>query len=233
MALALRALGKAKDVYLKPRTGGGVSASEPMPTAPSSPAPASVAPASAPTASVRPARAEGRGTPERSTRAAEMAQIRKEIAAKRKEIKEAEDLIRLNEPGAAAYPQANTNLRTKIDGLNAEVSALRDRATALSGKGNNGAPVAPETLARPEVPRTERAGNRLLDLTRGLKDKIDLSWLKPVKTQEAVKKRLGEISHGFVDAAKAAPGGIWNFGKNFALGNTHGNVFNRILSTGK
>lgn len=230
MALALRALGKAKDVYLKPRSGGGVSASEPVPTVSTT----SVSPtASSSPTPVRTSRAEGRGTSERSARAAEMARIRKEMNAKRKEVREAEDLVRLNEPGAAAHPQANRDLRAKIDGLNAEISALAERARTLSGKGNNGAPVPSEALANPAIPRTERAGNRLLDLTRGLKDKIDLSWLKPVKTQEAVKKRLGEISHGFVDAAKAAPGGVWNFGKNFALGNTHGNVLNRILSTGK
>lgn len=235
MALVLRTLGKAKDVYLKPRAGGGVSASEPMPTAPAAPTAASATPvaapaAPAPTASGRPARAEGRGTPERASKAAELAQIRRDIAAKNREIKETEDLIRLNEPGAAAHPQANADLRARLDGLNAEVSALKERATALSGRTS---PASPESVARAETPRTERAGKKLLDLARGLGDRIDLSWLKPVKTQEAVKKRLGDISHGFVDAAKAAPGGIWNFGKSVAFGNTHGGSINGFLSAGK
>lgn len=235
MALVLRALGKTKDVYLKPRAGGGVSASEPMPTAPAAPTAASATPvaapaAPAPTVSGRPARAEGRGTPERASKAAELAQIRRDIAAKNREIKQTEDLIRLNEPGAAAHPQTNADLRARLDGLTAEVSALKERATALSGRTS---PASPESVARAETPRTERAGKKLLDLARGLGDRIDLSWLKPVKTQEAVKKRLGVISHGFVDAAKAAPGGIWNFGKSVAFGNTHGGSINGFLSAGK
>lgn len=239
MALVLRTLGKAKDVYLKPRAGGGVSASEPVPTAPVAPAPVAASPAAAPVASAGPvaptapvqsARAEGRGTPERSMKADELNRIRKQIATKNREIKETEGLIRLNEPGAAAHPQANADLRARLDGLNAEVSALKERATALSGRTS---PASSESVARAETPRTERAGKKLLDLARGLGDRIDLSWLKPVKTQAAVKKRLGDISHGFVDAAKAAPGGIWNFGKSVAFGNTHGGTINGFLSAGK
>lgn len=220
MALVLRALGKAKDVYLKPRAGGGVSASEPAPSAPSGPvAPATVPanPAPAPSAAApAPVRAEGRGTPERSARASELAQIRRDIAVKNREIKETEDLIFANEPNAAQFPGVIAGLRARSAELRTEHAALLERARTLSGRGGT-APVSAEAAARPETPRTARAGKKLLDLARGIKDRIDLSWLKPVKTQEAVKKRLGDISHGFVDAAKAAPGGIWNFGKSVAF----------------
>lgn len=129
MALVLRALGKAKAVYLKPRAGGGVSASEPVPTAP---APATAAAATPAPAPVRPARAEGRGTPERSAKAAELAQIRKDVAAKKREIRDVEGLIALNEPGAAAHPQANDAHRARLSELQGELAALETRAASLS-----------------------------------------------------------------------------------------------------
>lgn len=215
MALVLRGLGKAKEVVLKPRADGGVSASEALPAAPA--APVATAPAAVPTESVpaRSARAEGRGTPERAAKAAELAQIRRDIAAKKREIRETEDLIRANEPDAAQFPGVIAGLRARATELQGELSALETRAASLSG--STPAAAAAETAARPESPRAKRAGKKMVDFFKNVGEKTDLSWLKPVGLQEAVSKRFHDLSHAFVENAKAAPGGVMKFSKDVVL----------------
>ena len=236
MALLLRGLGKAKEAVLKPRADGGVSASEVVPTAPTAPAaPTTSAAPAAPaarteTAPARTARAEGRGTPERAAKAAELAQVRKDIAAKKREIKETEDLISANESDSARFPGVIAGLRARSAELQGELTALETRAASLSGS----TPAASaEVAARPESPRAARAGKKMLDFFKNIGEKTDLSWLKPVGLQTAVSKRFHDLSHAFVENAKAAPGGVMKFAKDVALGNAHGGTFNSIASVGK
>lgn len=73
----------------------------------------------------------------------------------------------------------------------------------------------------------------MVDFFKNVGEKTDLSWLKPVGLQDAVSKRFHELSHAFVENAKAAPGGVMKFAKDVVLGNTHGGAINSTLSVGK
>lgn len=171
-----------------------------------------IAPAPAQAEVPRSSRAEGRGTAERHTEAVRLADIRTRIKAKKAEIRETEELIRLNEPGEAAMPQANAGHRERLATLKSELSALENEIRNAPAQ----APVRPsEPASAPDaaiaegVPplsdaRFENFANTVVGHLKKNGDKYSVEGVSITKDARGYELKIGERTFPHFDTAEGA-----------------------------